>query len=116
MPGKSFAGSSGCAPGRTAQRSGSFGACACLFFAITPEVVAATMARRSAAKDGCFIADQYRQSAAGSAEKTETDKLYAVSNRNSTGNSFLGAVRHVAIAPTHKRRNVFSHDPNDTLM
>src|SRR5438045_9034288 len=98
MPGKSFAGSSGCAPGGTAQRSGSFGACTCLFFAITPEVVAPAMARRRAAKDSCFIADQYRQSAAGSAEKTETDKVYAVANRNTTGNSFLGAAQHVAIA------------------
>src|SRR5207244_11786828 len=59
MPGSSFAGSSGCAPGGTAHRSGSFCGCACVFFAITPEVVPATTARSSAAKDSCFIAHQY---------------------------------------------------------
>src|SRR3954470_15372971 len=59
MPGSSFAGSSGCAPGGTAHRSGSFTACACFPFASAADDNPVITITKSVAEIALFIADKY---------------------------------------------------------
>src|SRR5262245_57276865 len=55
MPGSSFAGSSGCAPGGTTHRSASFLGGACLPLAMTSDELTAANATRSAAAAAYFM-------------------------------------------------------------
>jgi len=55
MPGSSFAGSSGCAPGGTTHISGSLWAGACFPRAINSEDAAAASSNANAAEATCFM-------------------------------------------------------------
>src|SRR3954462_4411863 len=64
MPGSSFAGRRGCAPGGTAHKSGSFTACACFPFASAADDSPVITTTRSVAETALFIAGKYERGVA----------------------------------------------------